>query len=59
MKCAECGNEITEEYLTIKDNFLKVKYFDYIDGSDNVFCSTKCLENALSVETIHLDKGDK
>lgn len=49
MKCAECGKEIEESYYMVGDNYLQVKYFEELDGSDNVFCSQNCLCEALSV----------
>jgi hypothetical protein len=51
--CAQCGNEITqaEEYWTVGDNFLQVKYFDEQDGSDNIFCSDTCLLNHISASS--------
>lgn len=45
--CAECGCEITDNYLMVGDNFLQVKYFD--SEECNVFCSKECLCQALSV----------
>ena len=55
MNCIECGREIEKEYLTVLDNFLQVKYFEEIDGSDNIFCSEECLMKALSVEWVFLE----
>lgn len=49
MRCAECNQEIKGCYYRVGDNFLQVNYFDEQDGSDNVFCSRKCVCDALSV----------
>lgn len=48
--CANCGNECTDDFLKVGDNYLQVKYFDSED--DNVFCSSDCLCRALSVLNI-------
>lgn len=47
--CAKCGNEIPvgEDFYTVDDNFLQLKYFD--TNADNCFCSIDCLCDALSV----------
>lgn len=49
--CAVCGQEIPcgETYFKVCDNYLQVKFFEALDGSDNVFCSNECLQEALSV----------
>ncbi len=47
--CAQCGEEIPfgTPYYTVGDNYLQVNYFD--SANDNIFCSQKCLCEALSV----------
>lgn len=57
--CAHCGNVLEDEYATIRDNHLILKYFDYENGEDNIFCDNDCLAKALSAETIHLEGADK
>jgi len=59
MVCATCGCPITYDYYRILDNYLQVKYFDYEDGSDNVFCSEACICKALSVEHFHVDEAHR
>lgn len=54
--CAECGNEIEDDYYTIGDDFLKVRYFEEQDGSDNIFCSADCLLESLSVMNVEVEK---
>lgn len=54
--CAECGNEIEDDYYTIGDDFLKVRYFEEPDGSDNIFCSEDCLLESLSVMNVEVEK---
>ena len=59
MRCAYCGKKLIhgEEYLTIKDNFLIVKYFDsYLD---NRFCSEECVCKALSVEREYVGENSE
>ena len=50
--CAECHKELGEEYFTFRDNFLQVKFFEELDGSDNAFCDEHCACIALSGETL-------
>lgn len=59
MRCAYCGKKLNhgEEYLTIKDNFLIVKYFD--SYSDNRFCSEECVCKALSVEREYVGEDNE
>ena len=48
--CAECGQELENDYYIVGDNYLQVKYFD--DEESNMFCSKDCLCKALSVLNI-------
>jgi len=50
--CAYCGVKIGETYYTYTDNFLQVKYFDELDGSNNIFCDVVCAGNALMLEAV-------
>lgn len=50
--CSQCGCELGERIWRILDNFLQVKYFDEIDGSDNAFCSEECLLKAISAKDV-------
>ncbi|MCM1374097.1 MAG: hypothetical protein NC245_03295 [Muribaculum sp.] len=53
--CARCGKEIDPEkdgFWMCRDNFLQSKYFDEMDGSDNVFCSQDCACEALMIEWV-------
>lgn len=52
--CAECGEECKYYYLTVRDNFLIVKYFEDQDGLDNIFCSDECLQQYLSVDMVSI-----
>jgi hypothetical protein len=68
MYCAHCGKEIKKGkydrgnsytgYYRYLDNFLQVKYFEELDGSDNVFCSRECADEALMLEYFQLDVED-
>lgn len=49
-ECAHCGCELGDTFLRIMDNFLIAKYFDFLDGSDNAFCSEECVCASLMVE---------
>jgi hypothetical protein len=49
-QCAYCHKEIEKSYYSYTDNFLQLKYFDEIDGSDNIFCDTDCAGKALFLE---------
>lgn len=55
--CSHCGNELEDAFVTVRDNFLIVKYFDYEDGQDNMFCDHLCLANSLSAETVYVEEG--
>ena len=50
--CAKCGCELGKTVWRVLDNFLQVKYFDEIDGSDNAFCSEECLLRSISAEEV-------
>ncbi|KRM18452.1 hypothetical protein FD31_GL000999 [Companilactobacillus nantensis DSM 16982] len=54
--CAECGIEIEDDYYTVGDDFLKTRYFEEQDGSDNIFCSEECLLTSLSVMSYEVEK---
>ena len=41
------------------DNFLQLKYFDYLDGRDNVFCSLECLAEALTVKEFNVPPDEE
>ncbi len=43
--CANCGQELGEEFYLFTDNFLQVKYFD--SDECNAFCSEQCACEAL------------
>lgn len=49
--CRTCNEELDYEYYRCYDNFLMAKYFEEIDGSDNVFCSKDCFCDALFLES--------
>ena len=36
--CAHCGETLTSEYLTVRENTLIRDFFDFEDGQDNIFC---------------------
>lgn len=50
--CSYCGNILEDECFTVRENFLVTNYFDYEDGSDNMFCSKECLCDSLFVDTV-------
>ncbi|GMO51791.1 MAG: hypothetical protein Pg6C_16730 [Treponemataceae bacterium] len=50
--CAECGQEITDEYYTYLDNHLQRNYFD--DPKDNIFCSKECAAKATMLESLFM-----
>ena len=57
--CAVCGKEIDtvkSGYITCRDNFLQVMYFEEADGSDNVFCSQECACESLMIEHVYDEK---
>ncbi len=57
-QCANCGKDIDvveEGFYRCLDNFLQLRYFEAIDGSDNIFCSSECACEALMIETVHLE----
>ncbi len=56
--CANCGAELGDEYYTVRDNFLQVKYFEEPDGHDNAFCSQECACEALMIEAVPNRKED-
>ena len=56
--CAICGAEFERRYYTYRDNFMQVKYFDELDGSDNAFCSKECAGEALSLEEVYITEDD-
>jgi hypothetical protein len=49
--CANCGVIITDELFVCNDNTMQVKFFQDIDGKDNMFCSESCFANFLSVDS--------
>ncbi len=54
--CAQCGKEIDpvkDGFVMRRDNFMQVKYFQEMDGSDNVFCSQDCACQYLSIERVY------
>lgn len=56
MKCAICGQEIEDEYLTVRDNFLQIKYFEVPEL--NIFCSAECLMKSIMAEWQFIDEED-
>jgi hypothetical protein len=55
--CAECGEELGERIYTYFDNFLRTKYFEEPDGSDNAFCSDLCALAALMCDEVDNVQG--
>lgn len=53
--CSHCDKKLDFDFLTIRYNFLVVKFFEEEDGSDNMFCSSDCLANSLSADTVYID----
>lgn len=55
--CATCNVELKDEFYYFSDNYLQVKYFEELDGSDNAFCSKDCACKALMLisqeNTVH------
>ena len=58
MYCSNCKKRINGSFITVRDNFMIRKFFQFEDGSDNVFCGSECLANFLSSEEIFLDEED-
>ena len=54
LECAHCKCDIKDNYFMVGDNYLQVKYFEELDGSDNIFCSKDCLCESLSVMEMEL-----
>ncbi len=64
--CANCGNELFDEtgftnqsYLTVRDNFMIVNFFQFEDGSDNMFCDANCLASFLSAEEVEIAESEE
>ncbi|MDR0924200.1 MAG: hypothetical protein LBN31_07610 [Hungatella sp.] len=60
--CAVCGKEIDtvkDGYVTCRDNFLQVMYFEEVDRSDNVFCSQECACELLMIEHVYDENPDR
>ena len=57
--CANCGRELGERFVMVRDNYLQVKYFEQEDGSDNAFCSNECALESLMIEEVENIKEDK
>ena len=54
--CVQCGKEIDpvkDGFVMCRDNFMQAKYFQEMDGSDNVFCSKDCACEYLSIERVY------
>lgn len=63
-ECAHCqkdigGDNFSNSYLTVRDNFMIVTFFQFEGGQDNIFCDSDCLANYLSAETIYLEDNDE
>ena len=56
--CAHCGETLTSEYLTVRENTLIRDFFDFEDGQDNIFCDEHCLSNALFAEKVYAEGGE-
>lgn len=56
MKCAECSNEIEDEFLTVRDNYLEINYFE--SQELNIFCSEECLMKSIMAEWQFIDSED-
>lgn len=54
--CAECDKRIADSYVTVRDNFMITKFFQFLDGQDNIFCDNGCLANYLSVEEVVIEE---
>ncbi|MGM0239887.1 MULTISPECIES: hypothetical protein [Enterococcus] len=62
--CANCRKNLFDEegftsqsFVTIRDNFLIMNFFQFEDGSDNMFCDNDCLANYLSSEEIDIERN--
>lgn len=58
LTCAECGCTIgkDEEYYEVKDNFLRVNYFE--SDEDAIFCSPTCVLESISCDQAII-RGEK
>ncbi|MGC6767586.1 hypothetical protein [Enterococcus sp. LJL51] len=59
MCCAHCQKELSDSFVTVRDNFLIVKFFQFADGEDNIFCDNDCLANYLSAEEILIEGSEQ
>ena len=62
-ECAECRktigeDELSDSYLTVRDNNMIIKFFQFEDGEDNIFCDSDCLAKFLSAETIYFERNE-
>ncbi|MGH2169365.1 hypothetical protein [Enterococcus faecalis] len=48
------GEFTNQSYLTIRDNFMIVNFFQFEDGTDNMFCDANCLASFLSAEEVEI-----
>ena len=56
--CAHCGDTLTNEYLTVRENSLIRNFYDFENGEDNIFCDEYCLANSLFAEKVYIDKEE-
>lgn len=61
--CAKCGKNLfdedgfsTQSYITVRDNFMVLKFFQFEDGQDNMFCDEHCLAEYLSAEEVEIER---
>jgi hypothetical protein len=66
MYCAFCHDKIYAKsedcppgresgYYMYMENSLQINFFEELDGSDNVFCSTECAGRALMLEQVYIE----
>lgn len=58
-ECSDCGAELKDSFLTVRDIFLVFEFFKESDGADNIFCNSNCLANYLLAEVVEWDKNEE
>lgn len=54
--CTQWGKEIDpikDGFVMCRDNFIQAKYFQEMDGSNNIFCWQDCACQYLSIERMY------
>ena len=54
-ECSNCGKEIEDEFLVVQENHVILALFNDVE---NCFCSQRCVNDFLMIESKYLSKGD-